>query len=69
MTVTGLEVDAQTAKTSPTAQASLILTCLFMFGSDTEMLCTSSFTFNGGQISFQTLVDETVFFAVPRALR
>ncbi|HKI05518.1 MAG TPA: hypothetical protein VKK31_26285 [Thermoanaerobaculia bacterium] len=31
--------------------------------SDTEMLCTSSFTFNGGQISFQALVDVTVFFA------
>ncbi|HYN20743.1 MAG TPA: hypothetical protein VE078_07280 [Thermoanaerobaculia bacterium] len=31
--------------------------------SDTELLCTSSFTFNGGQISFQALVDVTVFFA------
>jgi hypothetical protein len=31
--------------------------------SDTEMLCTSSFTFNGDQISFQALVDVTVFFA------
>jgi|SRR6185436_11923194 len=31
--------------------------------SGTEMLCTSSFTFNGGQISFQALVDVTVFFA------
>jgi hypothetical protein len=31
--------------------------------SDTEMLCTSSFTVNGGQISFQALVDVTVFFA------
>ncbi len=30
--------------------------------SDTEMLCTSSFTYNGGQISFQALVDVTVFF-------
>lgn len=31
--------------------------------SDTEMLCNSSFTFNGGQVSFQALVDVTVFFA------
>ena len=31
--------------------------------SDTEMLCTSSFTVNGSQISFQALVDVTVFFA------
>jgi hypothetical protein len=31
--------------------------------SDTEMLCTSSFTCNGGQISFQALMDVTVFFA------
>lgn len=31
--------------------------------SDTEILCTSSFTFNGGQISFQALVDATVFYA------
>ncbi|HXU34020.1 MAG TPA: hypothetical protein VN851_25900 [Thermoanaerobaculia bacterium] len=31
--------------------------------SDIEMLCTSSFTYNGGQISFQALVDVTVFFA------
>ena len=31
--------------------------------SDTEMLCISSFTFNGDQISFQALVDVTVFFA------
>lgn len=31
--------------------------------SNTEVLCTSSFTFNGGQISFQALVDVTVFYA------
>lgn len=31
--------------------------------SDTELLCTSSFAFNGGQISFQALVDVTVFYA------
>ena len=31
--------------------------------SDTEILCTSSFTFNGGQVSFQALVDATVFYA------
>jgi hypothetical protein len=30
--------------------------------SDTEWLCNSSFTYNGGQISFQALVDVTVFF-------